>query len=99
MEKHLSKCQSSNVVINLKFSIDNLLKKDEMFKFYNTLKALVGITLSGAISFVSALFGGILQKEWDGYDMVMADRGFDVQELFIDLGAVVNIPPFLNGKS
>ena len=80
------------------------------YKNYNTFKALVGISPSGAITFVSSLYSGsISDKELtrqseilallDRGDSVMADRGFDIETDLIPLGVKLNIPPFLKGKS
>ena len=80
------------------------------YKNRNTLKALVGITGSGAINFISTLEGGsisdreltgrsgILEKDWDKGDVLMADRGFEIQDDLAPLGVKLNIPPFLRGK-
>lgn len=80
------------------------------YKNNNTFKALIGISPSGAITFISNLYSGsisdkeltrksgILQLLEKG-DSVMADRGFDIEEDLIPLGVRLNIPPFLKGKS
>lgn len=62
------------------------------YKNHNTLKALIGISPSGAIVFVSDLFGGnISDKQLTAQsglldcleegDSVMADRGFNIADL------------------
>ena len=76
-----------------------------------TYKALVGISPSGAVTFVSQLYPGSLSDKeivsrcgvlhpglWEKGDSVMADRGFTIQELLDPLGVKVNIPAFLDGK-
>ena len=80
------------------------------YKNRNTLKALVGIDPSGSLTFISDLYGGsisdreltikcrILEKDWERKDVLMADRGFTIQDLFEQKGVRVNIPPFLNRK-
>ena len=71
---------------------------------------MVGISPSGPVVFVSDLFpGSILDKELtqrcgilnllESGDSVMADRGFDIEEDPVLLGAKVNTPPFLRGKA
>ena len=74
------------------------------YKSHNTLKGLIGITPSGAISFVSKLYGGnisdreltirsgLLDKLECG-DSVMADKGFTIADLLIVRGVSLNIPP------
>ena len=82
------------------------------YKNTNTFKALVGISPSGAITFVSELFSGsISDKELtrtrrsgvlgllEKGDAVMADRGFDIQDDLTPIGVKLNMPPFLKGKS
>ena len=77
------------------------------YKNSNTLKALVGITPSGSVCFVSQLYGGsISDKEITAKsqfmdklrsgDEIMADRGFNIQELLAEKGVKVNVPPFMN---
>ena len=80
------------------------------YKKHNTYKALIGISPSGAIRFVSKLFpgsisdkqltlkSGILDLSEPG-DSVMADKGFNIEEYLIPLGVKLNIPPFLRGKT
>ena len=80
------------------------------YKNDNTFKALVGISPDGVVTFVSSLFpgcisdkaltreSGILDLLEEG-DSVMADRGFEIEEDLLSIGACLNIPPFLHGKS
>ena len=62
------------------------------YKNHNTLKGLIGITPSGAISFVSELFGGCISDrnltikcgildKFERGDSLMADKGFTVADL------------------
>ena len=91
----------------------SLLNQSSTFSNYknkNTVKALVGITPSGAISFVSESYegsisdrrlvelSGLLQLLEPG-DEVMADKGFLIQDLLAPIGVRLNVPPLLQSKS
>ena len=79
------------------------------YKHHNTAKFLIGITPQGVISYVSKAWGGrtsdkyltencgILKNLIPG-DVVMADRGFDIDESAALYGATVAIPAFTKGK-
>ena len=79
------------------------------YKSHNTVKILVGITPQESISFVSNARGGrtsdkyltdncgILKKLLPG-DLVMADRGFTIQESLMLHKAELAIPAFTKGK-
>ena len=80
------------------------------YKNHNTFKALIGISPSGAVTFVSKLYpGNISVKELtrqsglldllEHGDSIMADRGFDIMDDLAPRGVKLNIPPFLRGKS
>ena len=76
-----------------------------VYKHHNTYKALIGITPSGAIIFVSNLWGGntsdryitqhcgFLDNVRPGHE-IMADRGFLIRDLLLEKGAKLVIPPF-----
>ena len=80
------------------------------YKHHNTVKFLIGITPQGTISFISKGWGGrvsdryltekcgLLEKLLPG-DVLLADRGFNVQESAGVYCAEVKIPPFTKGKS
>ena len=80
------------------------------YKSRNTFKLLVGISPSGLITFLSPLWGGrvsdreitasssVIDHLNDG-DSVMADRGFDIEDLLATRGVRLNIPPRLAGRT
>lgn len=84
------------------------------YKHKNTLKAMIGCSPRGAVTFISDSYGGSvsdrqiieksslldpLSKPFEKGDAIMADRGILVQDLFANQGVQVNIPNFLKGKS
>ena len=87
----------------------SLMLNSEFYSHYKcntTLKGLVGIVPSGAVSFVSKLYpgsisdkkitraSGILDLLQPG-DQVMVDKGFTIADLLAAQGATLVIPPFL----
>ena len=90
----------------------NLLARAQTFssyKHHNTAKVLIGITPQGTISFVSEAWGGRVSDKFltenssflnnllPG-DLVIADRGFTIQEGFWHYQAQINVPAFTKGK-
>lgn len=80
------------------------------YKHHQTLKFLIGITPQGSISFISKAYGGrcsdkfvtedcgILNKLIPG-DVVMADRGFNMETEFSLQHTTLLIPAFVKGQS
>ena len=80
------------------------------YKNRNTLKAIIGITPGGLTSYVSPAYGGsasdriIVEREnlaakFDAGDSVMADKGFNVQDIFAPHNVAINTPTFLRKKN
>ncbi|XP_068758861.1 uncharacterized protein [Montipora capricornis] len=79
------------------------------YKSSNTFKLLVGISPTGAFTFVSKLWsGGVSDRhitmksglidKLEPNDDCMADRGFNIRDLVTNKRATLNIPPFSKGK-
>ncbi|CAN7998330.1 unnamed protein product [Ixodes hexagonus] len=79
------------------------------YKHHNTLKVLITVSPSGAITFISRAWGGrvsdkeltlksgLLNLVSEG-DVYLVDRGFRCQEMFAAKGANLLIPAFTKGK-
>ncbi|XP_067050019.1 uncharacterized protein [Acropora muricata] len=91
----------------------SLLLNSELFSSYKnhvTLKGLVGIAPSGAITFISQLYtgsisdreivirSGFLSQKFENGDTVMADKGFQIADI-LPLRVKLNIPPFLGANT
>ena len=91
----------------------NILARAQTFssyKHHNTVKFLIGITPQGVISYILKAWEGrprdkFLTENWDNLldnllpgDIVMADRGFDIEESVALYCAKVKIPSFTKGK-
>ena len=89
----------------------NLLAKSctwSQYKHYNTAKYLIAITPQGIVSFVSNGWGGRVSDKYivenSGYlqyllprDVVLADRGFNVEDSVALQAATLDIPAFTRG--
>ena len=80
------------------------------YKHTNTFKCLIAVTPNGGACFVSNLFEGDIDdvqifqecgimKHIREDDVILADRGFTVQDLLNPLQTDVKIPSFLKGRS
>lgn len=80
------------------------------YKHTNTFKCLIAVTPNGGACFVSDLFEGDISdveifkesgilKHIKPHDIILADRGFTVQDLLNPLQAKIKIPAFLKGRS
>ena len=74
------------------------------YKSYNTFKLLVCISPTGAVTFLSRLWGGnasdkhIVKESGllnllEAGDSVMADKGFTIEDLLDPIGVTLNMPP------
>ncbi|XP_033228058.1 uncharacterized protein LOC117179938 [Belonocnema kinseyi] len=80
------------------------------YKGHTIFKVLLGCTPNGAISFLSDVYeGAISDREiviksklvdlFQPGDVVLADRGFTIEDLVESVGASLNIPPFLRQRN
>ncbi|KAL7392252.1 hypothetical protein ABVT39_022029 [Epinephelus coioides] len=80
------------------------------YKHHNTVKFLIGITQQDTIFYISNACGGRASGKYitenNGFldsilpgDLVLADRGFDIQDTLGCVMAQVKIPAFTRGKS
>ena len=80
------------------------------YKNRNTLKMVVGSSPGGVISLISASYGGSISDRQlvermslgsvsDVGDSIMADKGFNIQDLLAPHDVQVNIPTFLKKES
>lgn len=76
------------------------------YKHYHTLKALVGVSPNGVVTFCSDLFPGStsdkifilhsgLLTQLECGDLILADKGFLIRDI-LPIGVHLNIPPFLD---
>ncbi|CAN7987253.1 unnamed protein product [Ixodes pacificus] len=79
------------------------------YKHHNTVKVIIAVSSSGAITFISRAWGGrvsdkeltlksgLLNLAREG-DIYLVDRGFWCQDMFAAKGANLLIPAFTKGK-
>ena len=79
------------------------------YKSKTTMKSLIGITPNGVVSFCSDLYCGSISDpeivKQSGYlqhlnrgDLVMADKGFTIQDELASVGAKLALPHLIKGK-
>jgi len=79
------------------------------YKSHNTAKGLVGKSPNGVVTIISHLYGGHVSDKaltancglielLEAVDVVMADKGFDIQDLLVAKKVILNIPLFLREK-
>lgn len=99
----------SEIFIETPPSFDARSKTYSNYKKHNTVKFLIGITPCGSISFLSQCWGGRVSDKnltqqcgflelLEPGDVVLADRGFTVEEDLAIHGAKLEIPAFTRGK-
>lgn len=80
------------------------------YKNRNTLKILLGSSPGGLISYISSAYGGSasdrqliersnLTQLCEAGDSIMADRGFNIQDIFAPHDVSLNIPTFLKSRN
>lgn len=76
------------------------------YKHHNTFKGLVAVSPSGAVTYISHLYGGSISDKsitricgllplLEAGDSVMADKGFDIAYELMCIGVKLNVPPKL----
>ena len=112
--KHFKKCvliiDCFEVFIERPASLLARAQTYSNYKKHNIIKFLIGITPQGSVAYISKGWGGrvsdvhltencgLLQKLSPG-DMILADRGFTIQDSAGMYCAEVRIPPFTKGKN
>nr|XP_047145865.1 uncharacterized protein LOC124818814 [Hydra vulgaris] len=102
-------CLEIKVAVPQSLTVHKLLYSD--YKSHTTVKILVGIAPGGGFTFISAAYpGSISDKEitiksgllnptlWNHGEVVMADRGFTIQDYLSPLGVKLIIPSFLRSR-
>jgi hypothetical protein len=93
-------------------SSTNFKQQGNLYSSYKgcpTTKVLIGVSPSGACMFVSEAFEGAISDreivKQSGFieqvsedDVVLADRGFTIEDLLASKKAKLVIPPFLSGR-
>lgn len=99
----------TEIFIERPFSLMARVKTFSNYKKHNTVKYLIGITPTGSISFLTNGWGGHVTDDEltrsSGFfnhlisgDVVMADRGFRLNEDFVFRQCQLVVPAFTRGK-
>ena len=98
-----------NNTLNTLKNADAQYQTYSTYKSHNTFKKLIFCTKSGSISYISEAYGGscsdrfitadtnIAAKFTSGF-MVLFDKGFIVQDLFLSRQVTCVLPPFVRSK-
>jgi len=79
------------------------------YKNRNAAKVLIGVTSGVQVSYISDAYGGStsdrqiverssLKRDCDTGDFIMADKEFDVQDIFAHYVVTVNVPTFFKNN-
>ena len=99
---------ATEIQVEVPASLSSQSQKYSEYKSHTTHKGLIGIAPNGCITFVSELFTGSISDRAlvieSGFlkqlrsvppgKGVMADRGFEIQDLLAPTQHILNIPPF-----
>ena len=94
----------TEIFIETPSSLDNQAMCWSEYKYHCTIKCLIGISPTGLISYVSKGYGGRASDKYivedsgflqliEPYDQIMADRGFKIRDLLVNVQASLTIPP------
>ncbi|XP_056098360.1 uncharacterized protein LOC130099653 [Rhinichthys klamathensis goyatoka] len=99
----------TEIFINRPTNLTSRAQTYSTYKSHNTVKYLVGMSPAGAITFLSAGWGGRVSDkqitaESGFYDLlehndeILADRGFTIRDELATRGATLKIPHFTKGR-
>lgn len=99
----------SEIFIDRPLILDARTQIYSNYKYHNTVKIFIACTPSRGISFISKVYDGRLtDKEINKQsgildiikekDVILADRGFRIEELVAQRNAKVIVPAFTKGK-
>ena len=109
MTRCIIDCVEFKVAVPSSLVIHKMMYSD--YKSHTTTKVLVGIAPGGGFTFISSAFpgsisdkgivikSGLLYPElWEKGDVIMADRGFLIDDYLKPLGVWLIMPSFLQGR-